>query len=61
MESVWHAICQGVRADFSDLPGVVAVKQLVLRMLLATLLGGLLGYQRERCADLSPPSGPIDS
>jgi hypothetical protein len=44
MEAVWHAICQGVRADFSDLPGVVAVKQLVLRMLLATLLGGLLGY-----------------
>jgi len=61
MDGVWQEIWQGVRADFSDLPGVVAVKQLVLRMLLATLLGGLLGYQQERCADLSPPSGPIDS
>jgi putative Mg2+ transporter-C (MgtC) family protein len=48
MDTVWQEVWQGVRADFSDLPGVVAVTQLVLRMLLATLLGGLLGYQRER-------------
>jgi putative Mg2+ transporter-C (MgtC) family protein len=48
MEAVWQDVWQGVRADFSDLPGVVAVTQLVLRMLLATVLGGLLGYQRER-------------
>jgi putative Mg2+ transporter-C (MgtC) family protein len=48
MDGVWQEVWQGVRADFSDLPGVVAVTQLVLRMLLATILGGLLGYQRER-------------
>jgi putative Mg2+ transporter-C (MgtC) family protein len=48
MDAVWQEVWRGVRADFSDLPGVVAVTQLVLRMLLATLLGGLLGYQRER-------------
>jgi putative Mg2+ transporter-C (MgtC) family protein len=48
MDAVWQDIWQGVRADFSDLPGVVAVTQLILRVLLATLLGGLLGYQRER-------------
>jgi putative Mg2+ transporter-C (MgtC) family protein len=48
MDAVWQGVWQGVREDFSDLPGVVAVTQLVLRMLLATLLGGLLGYQRER-------------
>ena len=48
MEAVWHAIWQGVRTDFSDGPGIVALTQLVLRMLLASLLGGLLGYQRER-------------
>jgi putative Mg2+ transporter-C (MgtC) family protein len=48
MDAVWQGVWQGVRADFADLPGVVAVTQLVLRMLLATLLGGLLGYQRER-------------
>jgi putative Mg2+ transporter-C (MgtC) family protein len=48
MDAVWQEVWQGVRADFSDLPGVVAVTQLVLRLLLATLLGGLLGYQRGR-------------
>jgi putative Mg2+ transporter-C (MgtC) family protein len=48
MDAVWQDVWQGVRADFGDLPGVVAVTQLVLRMLLAMLLGGLLGYQRER-------------
>jgi putative Mg2+ transporter-C (MgtC) family protein len=48
MEAVWHEVWRGVRADFADLPGVVEVTQLVLRMLLASVLGGLLGYQRER-------------
>jgi putative Mg2+ transporter-C (MgtC) family protein len=48
MEAVWHDVWWAVRADFSDLPGVVEVTHLVLRMLLAALLGGVLGYQRER-------------
>jgi putative Mg2+ transporter-C (MgtC) family protein len=48
MEALWQDIWKGVQADFSDLPDAVAVTQLVLRMLLTTLLGGLLGYQRER-------------
>ena len=48
METIWHTVWQGVRAAFAEVPGIVAVTQLVLRMLLATLLGGLLGYQRER-------------
>ena len=33
MEAVWHEVWWAVRADFSDLPGIVAVTQLVLRML----------------------------
>jgi putative Mg2+ transporter-C (MgtC) family protein len=48
MEALWQDIWRGVQADFSDLPDAAAVTQLVLRMLLKTLLGGLLGYQRER-------------
>ena len=48
MEALWQDIWRGVQADFSDLPDAAAVTQLVLRMLLTTLLGGLLGYQRER-------------
>jgi putative Mg2+ transporter-C (MgtC) family protein len=48
MEGLWQDIWKGVQADFSDLPDAAAVTQLVLRMLLATLLGGILGYERER-------------
>jgi putative Mg2+ transporter-C (MgtC) family protein len=48
MEGVWPEVWRAVRADFGDLPGVVEVTQLVLRTLLAALLGGVLGYERER-------------
>jgi putative Mg2+ transporter-C (MgtC) family protein len=48
MEAVWQEVWKGVHADFSDFPGIMEVTQFVLRMLLAMLLGGLLGYQRER-------------
>jgi putative Mg2+ transporter-C (MgtC) family protein len=39
---------RGIQADFSDLPGMAEVSQIVVRLLLAALLGGLLGFQRER-------------
>jgi putative Mg2+ transporter-C (MgtC) family protein len=45
---IWHDVWQSVQADFADLPDVRTITQLVLRMLLAILLGGLLGYERER-------------
>jgi putative Mg2+ transporter-C (MgtC) family protein len=48
MDALWYDVWQGVQEDFSDLPDVKAVTQLMLRMLLAIGLGGLLGYQRER-------------
>jgi putative Mg2+ transporter-C (MgtC) family protein len=48
MHTVWHEIWRGVQNDFADLPGVAEVTQIVLRMLLAALLGGLVGFQRER-------------
>jgi putative Mg2+ transporter-C (MgtC) family protein len=47
METLWQDIWKSVQADFSDLPDVAAVTQLVLRLLLTALLGGRLGYQRE--------------
>jgi putative Mg2+ transporter-C (MgtC) family protein len=48
MKTLWQEVWKGVQADFSDLPDVAIVTQLVLRLLLATLLGSILGYQRER-------------
>ena len=59
MEAVWHDVWWAVQADFSDLPGVVEVTQLVLRMLLAALLGGILGYQRERQGKEAGPNRVI--
>ena len=48
METLWQEVWKSVQADFADVKDVAKVTQLVLRMLLATLLGSLLGYQRER-------------
>jgi putative Mg2+ transporter-C (MgtC) family protein len=48
MHTVWYEIWRGVQNDFADLPGVAEVTQIVLRMLLAALLGGLVGFERER-------------
>ena len=48
MNALWHEVWRGIQSDFADLPGVAEVTQIVLRLLLAALLGGLLGFQRER-------------
>jgi hypothetical protein len=47
VEALWQEVWKGVQADFADVKDVAIVTQLVLRMLLATFLGSLLGYQRE--------------
>ena len=48
MNTLWHEVWRGIQSDFADLPGVTEVTQIVLRLLLAALLGGLVGFQRER-------------
>jgi putative Mg2+ transporter-C (MgtC) family protein len=47
MNALWHEVWRGVQNDFADLPGAAEVTQIVLRLLLAALLGGLVGFQRE--------------
>jgi putative Mg2+ transporter-C (MgtC) family protein len=47
MTELWTTIFATIRADFSDLPSTAEVTQIVLRLSLAALLGGLLGYERE--------------
>jgi putative Mg2+ transporter-C (MgtC) family protein len=44
MDAVWR----GMQADFADVPGIAEVTQIVVRLWLAALLGGLVGFQRER-------------
>ena len=46
--SVWGQIGMAVAAEFSDLPDVAEFTRVVLRLLMAALLGGLLGWERER-------------
>lgn len=37
----------GIAEDFSDIPEPAQIIRVVMRLLVAALLGGLLGYQRE--------------
>jgi putative Mg2+ transporter-C (MgtC) family protein len=48
MRGAGAAILDTLVGEFSDLGDVAQVTQLVLRLLIASLLGGLLGLQRER-------------
>jgi putative Mg2+ transporter-C (MgtC) family protein len=42
------AVMDALRSEFSDLSNPAQVTAIVVRLLLAALLGGSLGYQRER-------------
>ena len=42
------AVVETLRAEFSDVPDLAALTRLLVRLALAALLGGLLGYERER-------------
>jgi len=46
--STWEIIRRTVVAEFSDLADVEQFTRVVIRLLIAVLLGGLLGLQRER-------------
>ena len=46
--TVWEQVADTIAAEFSDLGDVQDVTQLVVRLLLASLLGGILGMERER-------------
>ncbi len=45
--SLWQQIANTLATEFSDLPDVAQTTRVVLRLTMAALLGGLLGWQRE--------------
>lgn len=47
MAEVWNEVLSSIRADFSDLPTVGEVTQLIVRLGLAAVFGGILGFERE--------------
>lgn len=44
---MWAEVGATVRAEFSDLPDAAVVTRIVLRLTIAAVLGGVLGYERE--------------
>ncbi len=44
----WLQVAEAIRQDFSDLPDIGHATQMVVRLLVAAILGGLLGYEREK-------------
>src|SRR5688572_22854785 len=45
---VLDAVLQTLQSEFSDLPDAAQVTRILLRLSMAALLGGVLGYERER-------------
>jgi len=45
--SVWQEIWNTVLSEFSDIPNAAELTRVTLRLLIAAILGGLLGYERE--------------
>ena len=43
----WQTVASTVATEFSDIPDVAQATRIVLRLTLAALLGGLLGWERE--------------
>jgi putative Mg2+ transporter-C (MgtC) family protein len=48
MAAWWQQIADAAMAEFSDLPGVSDATTVTMRLVIAALLGGLLGYEREQ-------------
>jgi putative Mg2+ transporter-C (MgtC) family protein len=48
MVNAWHALWTGLTEDFAETPDPQAIGRLAVRLIMAALLGGLLGYDRER-------------
>lgn len=45
---MWEQIASTISAEFSDLDDVREITQMSLRLLIAALLGGILGWEREQ-------------
>jgi len=45
---MWQVITETLASEFSDLPDAGQVTRIVLRLVIAAILGGVLGYERER-------------
>jgi len=44
---IWQTVWSTIVSEFSDIDDVAETTQIILRLLVAALLGGLLGFERE--------------
>lgn len=47
MASIWPRVWQSIEAEFSDIRDVEQFTQMAVRLTMAALLGGIIGYERE--------------
>lgn len=45
---MWHEIWTTIVAEFSDIPDISTATRIMMRLTIAAILGGILGYERER-------------
>ncbi len=44
----WQEVGKTIHEEFSDLPDAAGVTRITLRLLIAAILGGILGFEREQ-------------
>ena len=47
MDSWWHNVWQAIRAEFTDITDEGEVTRILVRLLMAAVLGAVLGFERE--------------
>src|SRR5690606_13436633 len=48
MDNIWQQIVNTFAAEFSDLKDVSEITTVIIRLFMAALLGGILGFEREQ-------------
>ena len=48
MNPWWHDVGHTIQEEFSDLPDAAGITRITLRLLIAAILGGVLGFEREQ-------------
>jgi putative Mg2+ transporter-C (MgtC) family protein len=45
---MWQEVWSTVQSEFSDIPDATQITRIIVRLTVAAVLGGLLGYERQR-------------
>lgn len=48
MDAWWHEVWLTLVAEFADITDAKQITQITVRLLMAALLGGILGFEREQ-------------